>query len=184
MHKPLAAMSRCDSAVYLIKIKYLTGGFFGFVLQEEIIPILSSVCCLYIWWSAPNEQTSKIWTEETTSALVTEPCRLQVGISSHQLPLTVVREEGLGFFAYNTTANVTRSSPRNGISLVLLLRVMSWSTPHHWNDPLWLARSYGVWRGEKSITLLKNKGENKVRTREKALIFAINLPCKLQMEIN
>lgn len=158
--------------------------FFGFVLQEEILPIFSSVCCLYIWWSAPNEQTSKIWTEETTSALVPEPCRLQVGISSHQLPLTVVREEGLGFFTYNSTANVTTGSPRNGISLVLLLRVMSWSTPHHWNGPLWLARSFGVWRGEKSITFLKNKGENKVKTREKALIIAINLSWNRQMEIN
>lgn len=34
--------------------------FFCFVLQEEIIPIFSTVRCLYIWWPAPNEQASKI----------------------------------------------------------------------------------------------------------------------------
>lgn len=70
--------------------------FFGFVLQEEIIPVFSSVCCLYIWWSAPNEQTSKIWTEEATSALVFEPRRLQVGTSSHLLPLTSGPEDVWG----------------------------------------------------------------------------------------
>lgn len=98
-HKPLAVTSVCDSAVSLILIKHLTGFFFGFVLQEEIIPVFSSVRCLYIWWSAPDEQTSKIWTEEAASALVFEPRRLQVSTSSHHLPLKRPWR-GLGFLRY------------------------------------------------------------------------------------
>jgi len=54
--KYLALMSSCDSAIYLILIRFLTGVFlFVFVLQEEIFSIFSTVRCLHIWWSAPNE---------------------------------------------------------------------------------------------------------------------------------
>lgn len=49
------------SFICLVLTQHLTGAFFFcFVLQEEIIPIFSTVRCLYIWWPAPNEQASKI----------------------------------------------------------------------------------------------------------------------------
>lgn len=149
-------------------MQHLTGVFFVFVLQEEIIPIFSTVRCLYIWWSAPNEQASKIWTAETTSALVHEPCRLQVGVSSHPRLLTVVPEKSFGFFRCNSSASKAMSSPRNGLFLVLLSRAMSWSTPHHWNGPPWLAGSYSI-REERNQWCWRIKfGKKKSEDRRKS----------------
>lgn len=47
--------------------------------QEEIFPVFCTVCCLYIWWSASDEQESEVRTAEAACALVTDSCSLQVG---------------------------------------------------------------------------------------------------------